>query len=154
MSSIASIKKQMARFGLSEKQSEIYLVLVKQGELRIQEIVNLTETPRSSVYEAIKALDELGLVEEVVEDNFKRIKAYPISSMRHNLNEQILELQSLSSDLDTIENSLASLPATDKLASTKVRYYKGVAGARQLFWNTLKSQETIRVYSEYGRSKY
>ena len=37
---------------------------------------------------------------------------------------------------------------------TNVRYYKGVSGARQLLWNTLKAKDTVYVYSAWGRGRY
>ncbi|HUP26394.1 MAG TPA: hypothetical protein VM124_01965, partial [Candidatus Limnocylindrales bacterium] len=48
--------------------------------------------------------------------------------------------------------NLASAASTTNL--TKIRYYKGRSGARQIFWNSLKAKSTAYIYSDYGRARY
>lgn len=128
-------------------------MLTQHKKLRIQEITNLAQIPRSSVYEGLKVLFDLGLAEEIVEENYKIIKPYPITALRHNLNEKIENLKSLSSELDNVEQSLKT-SANISSTPARVKYYKNKSGARQLFWNTLKAKSTVYVYSEFGRSKF
>lgn len=146
------ISNQLQRFGLSENQALLYLLLVQNQKLRIQDLVNLSQMPRSSVYESLKGLLEKGLAHEVIEDTYKVIQPQPVSSLRHILDEKIDELQSLTNDIDKLDQIITVRPQT--LASTTVRYYKGLAGARQLFWNTLKTHSTVYVYSAFGRSQF
>lgn len=58
---LAKIQRDLELLGLSRDQAKIYLLLVIHKELRIQEIVKLTQMPRSSVYEGLKRLYELGM---------------------------------------------------------------------------------------------
>jgi sugar-specific transcriptional regulator TrmB len=153
MVDLETIQKALAQFGLSGKQAEIYVLLVTHQELRIQEIVELSNIPRSSVYENLRRLYALGIAEEIVDDNFKKIRAYPISGMRHGLDEEILVLQRQASMLDDLEQTI-NLLATHEPEPTRVRYYKRRTGARQVYWNTLKALDTVCVYSEWGRQKY
>ncbi|MBI2032026.1 MAG: ArsR family transcriptional regulator [Candidatus Levybacteria bacterium] len=154
MVSTKDIAKGLEKFGLTKDQALIYLTLVQYGELRIQDISNSTNIPRSSVYESLKNLYGLGLVEKIIDHKFIRIKAYPIGSLRHNLNEKSLRLQTLMNELNDLEKSISNLPDTTSLPSTTVRYYKGLSAGRQLFWNTLNAKSTVYVYSSYGRSKF
>lgn len=154
MTNFETIERELQKFGLSKNQSLIYLYLVAHGELRIQEIVGITRIPRSSVYECLKGLLKQGLVEEIIEYKFTRYKAYPIGSIRHGLNEKLNELQSQITDLNDLEKAITLLPKKNTLPATTVRYYKGVSGARQLFWNTLNAKNTVYVFSAYGRSKF
>ncbi len=103
MANFKEIKNELKKFGLSENQALIYLLVVIHTQLRIQKIVNLTQIPRSSVYENLKILFELGLIEKVVEDKFIRIKPYPISSIRHDLNEKLLQVQAQIANLDNVD---------------------------------------------------
>lgn len=148
------IKKELEHLGLSKNHAEIYLLLLQQGELRISEIVQRLQIPRSSVYENLRGLFTLGLAEEVAIDTFKRLKAYPVTALRHSLEEKITRLQQQAVSFGKLEKSLALLSTTASSAVTQVRYFKGVAGARQLFWNTLKAKSDLYVYSEFGRSKF
>jgi sugar-specific transcriptional regulator TrmB len=154
MTNLSELHTELQKFGLSKNQAKIYLLLVTHKELRIQEIVKLSDIPRSSVYECLNALFELGIAEEVVEDTFKRIRPYSLGTMRHGLDEQMLQLKRLIRDLDKLEKTLSVTPPEEMHHSTVVRYYKKRTGARQLYWNTLKAKDTVYVYSDWGRGRY
>jgi sugar-specific transcriptional regulator TrmB len=145
---------ELEKFGLSRTQAEIYLLLVAHKQLRVQEIVRLSKIPRSTVYACLKGLYELGIAEEVIDDNFKRIKPYSIGAMRHGLDEKLLQVQRLLTDLDTLEKTITSVMPETPTSDTTVRYYKGRSGARQLYWNTLKATGTVYVMSDWGRGRY
>jgi sugar-specific transcriptional regulator TrmB len=148
------LHQELVKLGLSETQARIYLLLVMHKELRIQEIVKLARIPRSSVYENIKGLYELGIAEEVIDENFKRIRPYSIGAMRHGLDEQMLQLKRLINDLDSLEQTLNLELPENSQSFTTVRYYKNRSGARQLYWNTLKTKSIVYVYSDWGRGRY
>jgi len=154
MIDISDIKRRLARLGLTKNQADIYLLLLQRGNSRVTDFVNILKIPRSSVYENLKGLYELGLAEEIVENSFKRIRAYPLSLLKHRLNEDISKLKEQSADLERLEKELEEIPSDPNQTTTTVRYYKGIAGARQIFWNTLKSKDVIYVYGEWGRSQY
>src|SRR5258708_6637553 len=101
--SFRELKNELEKLGLSESQALIYLLLVQHGELRIQEITNLTQVPRSSVYESLETLSELGLVEKIIEDKFIKLKPYPLGSIRHGLNEKLINLKTQLGRLETLE---------------------------------------------------
>ena len=148
------IKTELEKFGLTHNQAEIYLLLVEHKELRIQQITKLAGIPRSSVYENLKKLFELGIAEEIVEDNFKKIRPYPIEIIKHELDEKMQHLQNLATDLAELEKSIMVNTPESSPGYTAVRYYKDRSGARQLYWNTLKAKNTICVYSDWGRGRY
>jgi sugar-specific transcriptional regulator TrmB len=147
------IPQQLMKLGLSEKQAQLYILLTQHKALRIQEIVSLTTIARSSVYGQLRALQEKGLIERVIGDNFVRVKAYPLDSLRHHLEQQIVELQEQTKGLGDLETALSQMPGTQS-DDTVVRYYKGRAGARQLFWNSLKTSNMVYVMSSFGRSQF
>jgi sugar-specific transcriptional regulator TrmB len=148
------IRKELEKFGISPNQAQIYLLLVHHKEVRIQEIVKLSQIPRSTVYECLKRLFELGIAEEVVGDAYKTIRPYSIGAMRHGLDEQMFQLKRLTSDLENLEKTLTLSDFTNSSNQTSVRYYKDRSGARQLYWNTLKAKSTVYVYSDWGRGRY
>lgn len=145
---------KLAEYGLNEAEIKVYLFLLQHGEFRISDIANMNSLPRSSVYEALKTLSRMGLVEETIYGNFKKIRALPFHSINHYFGDKISELQHLRSTTDEIEKSLDALPDLRGELPTQVKYYDSVSGARQLFWNTLKAKDIVYVYSSWGRSKY
>ncbi|HEV2403051.1 MAG TPA: helix-turn-helix domain-containing protein [Candidatus Saccharimonadales bacterium] len=152
MSSEEDIARKLEGFGLSKKQALIYLLLIAHQELRIQEIAELAHIPRSTVYESLKALSQLGLIEQTTEENFKKIRAYPIGAIRHNLDEAMQELQQKVADLDDLERAI-TISKTGQ-PSTSLRYYRERSGARQIYWNSLKAKSEVYAYSDWSRRGY
>src|SRR3989344_3520509 len=114
MANLKEIKNELKRFGLSENQVLIYLTLIQHGSLRIQEVANLSLIPRTTVSDCLKILLELGLVEKIVEDNFTRIKPYPLSSMKHNLSEKLKQMQTQIDKLDHLEKAISTIGLNSK----------------------------------------
>ena len=154
MANLKEIKNELKGLGLSETQVLIYLTLIQYGSLRIQELANLVQIPRTTVADSLRILLKLGLVEKIVEDSFTRIRAYPLSSMKHSLSEKLKQMQTQIDKLDHLEKAISTIGLNSKPLLSTIKYYKGVSGARQLFWNTLNSKETVLVYSAWGRGSY
>jgi sugar-specific transcriptional regulator TrmB len=154
MEGLAEARQRLLRLGLTPNQAAIYLVLVTYKELRIQDIARLAHLPRSTVYEGLKKLYKLGLAEEVVNDHFKTVRPYPLGVIRHGLQDKISNLQKLAHDLDSVEEAIQIATARAQPSATTIRYYKDRAGARQIFWNSLKTNHIVYVYSEWGRGTY
>ena len=152
--SAMSLQKELEKFGLSANHAKVYLLLVAHKEMRIQEIAKLARIPRSSVYECLKALFELGIAEEIVEDNYKKIRPYSVGAMHHGLDEKMLEAQRLKNDLHKLEKAIKLSSPDKSLGKAIVHYYKKRSGARQLYWNSLKASETVYVMSDWGRGRY
>ncbi len=149
-----SVVTDLEKLGLTNKQAKIYSLLITHGELRIQEISDLCQIPRSSVYEDLKTLFELGLIEKILNDKFIKVKPYPISSMRHGIEENMHLLKDKVATLSKLEQSLPIVTPVGSLSTTIIRYYKGKTGAQQLLWNTLKTKSVVYVYSAWGRGRY
>jgi len=150
---VQGVESLLQQLGLTGVQAHIYLTLTAQGSLRIQELSDIAGIARSSIYDNLERLLELGLVEESIESKYRKISAYPIGVLRHSLDEQIANLQHAQSQIDIAEKKLQYSSHAGS-NSTNIRYYRGKTGGRQLLWNTLRATEQVLVYSEWGRSKY
>ncbi len=149
------IKLELMKFGLSPYQCDIYLLLIKTGDLRVQEIVAKTGIARTSVYDCLSKLFELGIIEEVIHDKYKKIRAYSIGTMRHGLEDEAIRIQRLTRDLDELEKTIKQSVAIGKRDNfSEIRVYKNRSGARQLFWNSLKTDDVVYVMSDWGRGRY
>lgn len=150
----SSVQQDLEKLGLTKNQANVYLLLIIHKGLRVQEIAKLADMPRSSVYDCLKGLFELGLVEEVVGDTYKIIRPYSVGIMRHGLNDELIRIQQLKREVSKLEKSLSLSPTDKPSTNTTVRYYKNRSGARQLYWNTLKATNTVYVMSDWGRGRY
>lgn len=137
------------KIGLTPTQADLYLLLRNYGQLRIHEIVELSNVPRSTIYDNLEELYALGLATTKIHNNYKQIIPLPVESMAHNLQEKLSYLHELKTGLDLIgQQNQGSSNFID------IRFYEGVAGVRQLFWNSLQARDTIFVQSQWGRSKH
>jgi len=148
------IQKELEKIGLSKTQAKIYVLLVRHRELRIQEIAKLAHIPRSSVYESLEKLYELGIAEEIVDDSFKRIRPYSLGIITHGLDEKLLRVKKVVADLQKLERNNALIPSDQISDMTILRYYKNRSGARQILWNSLKATDVVYVYSDWSRRRY
>ncbi len=153
MINLEEIHIQLETLGLTHQEALLYVSLVQNGDLRIHQLCHFTQIPRSSVYEVVNELVSLGLITEVVKDKYKVFQAYPLSHLNHHIQEQVSNLNYLSKSIPDIESKLASVKNSSP-PQTAVRSYIGRNGARQIFWNSLKTNSTVYVYSEFGRSQY
>ena len=61
------IKKVLKSFGLTEKETEVYIFLAKQGVLRGRKIAKQMKKDKGQVYRILKSLQKKGLVESTLE---------------------------------------------------------------------------------------
>lgn len=80
-----NLKEVLKEFGLTENEAEVYLVLLKSGNLTSSEITNKTQIHRMNIYSILEKLQEKGLISFAL--NGKR-KYYEASRP-----ETILELE-------------------------------------------------------------
>lgn len=149
-----TIVSKLIELGLTERQAKVYMVLARSGDMRIHTIVNATELPRSTIYEDIAALRKKGLIEEIVDEKHKEIRAFPLNTLKQNMHEKISAIEHNLSTIDDIESAVEKLSIIGSEPAVAVRYYKGRSGARQLLWNSLKATQEVYVYSEWGRGEY
>jgi hypothetical protein len=138
----ASVRAYFAKLGLQQEIADLYLALYSYGPQTISELSRNSGVERTRIYRLIDTLMESNLIE--VESHYKRgvIKAAPISNLHILISQKEQELQSLQDELGLIEqvlnrNSLSS-PAT------RVQFYHGLEGTKQMFWNETKAKTPIQ----------
>ncbi|MCU0680040.1 MAG: BlaI/MecI/CopY family transcriptional regulator [Planctomycetes bacterium] len=67
------IEKVLQDFGLSEKESRVYLALLQVGPAPVQKIADKSSLARSTIYEILNALIKRGLVNTYLK---KRVKYF------------------------------------------------------------------------------
>lgn len=148
MMNITQTKEPLTKLGLSQRQADIYLVLLKKGILTPLEISKYTEINRTTVYRIIEKLKSKGLVEEIVDERGKKFKAADPEKLNYIIAQKQAELGKIKSLLPDLINNLN---AVEKDIHSKARfvYFKGQDGLKQLLWNTLKAAGKTKVLG-YG----
>jgi sugar-specific transcriptional regulator TrmB len=140
-----AIRAYFSRLGLESEIADMYLALHAYGPQTISELSRTSKVERTRIYRLIDKLLASNLIE--VESHYKRgiIKAAPIANLHILINEKEQELKSLQDELGLIEQVLArnSLDSSN----TRVQFYHGPEGIRQMLWNQLRAKTEIVGYN-------
>src|SRR3989344_4245295 len=140
MEIIQSLKK----FGLSEKEGNVYLSCLELGETTATDISIKSSLPRTLVYDILERLISLGLVSY----NIKNSKKHFITSEPQEL------LRILKEKEESIKEILPNLKELQKLKSVKrpkVEIYEGKEGMKTIMDTILRSK--IKEFRAYGSSR-
>ncbi|MFH1770543.1 MAG: helix-turn-helix domain-containing protein [archaeon] len=133
--------EKLQKLGLTEKESQIYLTLVRKGLSSGNDIAKETSSQRSVSYNILQKLVEKGLVNYVIKDK-KRV--YSISDPKSILSD-IREKEVIANDLiKEIEKQKAVLQSKNK-----VEVYEGLEGLKVIH-EELKKNEELKVLNATG----
>ncbi len=132
-------------FGLSTEEIEVYIFLLKQGTKSALEISKALNIGRTKVYRIVEDLIERRFVNRSIDEYGAKFEANEPKSLESVLREKEAELEELKTKSPLIFEKLESLiPQT--LGKTKILYYRGVEGLKQVTWNSLKTKDTFRIF--------
>lgn len=126
-------------YGLSDKESKIYLALLQAGTSSVNRIANKARIQRTTTYDVLKSLKEKGLVSFVVKDKKTFFEATHPSSLLSNLREKEREIRKILPQLIEIKGSAIEKP--------KVTLYEGKAGLISILEDILKTQKNYLCYA-------
>ena len=76
----STLQETLKKFGVSEKEAEIYLFLGKKGAVKLGTITEYLKMNRGQVYRSLKRLQKKGLIEIVLESP-ARFAAIPLEKV-------------------------------------------------------------------------
>jgi sugar-specific transcriptional regulator TrmB len=139
------LEKILAKAGLSQRQTEVYLALLKLGKGTVAEVMRDAGMNRTTGYSVLDSLVKKGLVtisgrepsQEYVAESPDRLAAY-LDREAKEAQERAKEVKSLIPELKSIHN-VSGRP--------KVMFYEGEEGLERVYEDTLTSHEPIRAYA-------
>jgi len=139
-----TLRQTLVEMGLDEKESEVYLALLKIGETTATKISQETKIERTLVYYIIEKLKNRGLLSYKLKNN---VKYYSATNP-----ERILE------DIREREKSfLKILPVLEQIRTSayeeevKVEVYKETAGLKAVMNDMFKTAKEFLVLGEQGQ---
>lgn len=132
--------------GLNQAETRVFLTLAKNGEMTVLQLSRLTDVPRTNLYRLLEKLKSQSLVTEII-DNFKtKIKPVSFEIIKLLVNKKSQELEDLRKILPQM-SALFPQNLSIYQPDTKVMFYRGREGTRQMLWNMLKTEDEFRGYS-------
>ena len=142
------VRNYFAKLKLEPEIADIYLALHAYGPQTISELSRNARVERTRLYRLLDDMAELQLCETEVRYKRSVIKPAPANNLQILLTAREQELRELQAELGSVEKILrAREPAN--LPTTRVQFYKGDAGLKQMFWNESRSNtENVSILFE------
>lgn len=128
--------------GLTKKESEIYELLLQEGELPVHIIVSKTKLKRGIVYKSLYGLEENGLVTKKdinKKIHFKPLSPALISTLAEN---QIRRIERAQKELRTLLPDMINQYITS-VEKPVVTTYQGIDGLKRIYEDTLLEGKPI-----------
>jgi len=124
-------EKVLENMGFTQNEIKVYLALNDHGSSKAGEVSKIAGMDRSSCYNAIKSLQEKGLVSYVMIGKVKWFQATGPKRLLDYLKEQESDLQAV----------LPELHARHKAVKVKgqVRLFKGIKGVKAVFQDIIRT---------------
>lgn len=145
------IQEYFAKLGFEPEVTAIYLALTKHGEQSISQLARTSGVERTRIYRLSDELAASGLVEVITQYKKSIYKPAPIENVQIIIAKKEQQLKELTAGLDEIKHIFTGGNADE---ATKVQFYQGEDGAKQLFWNETKAKsEMLCILYENMQSK-
>ncbi|MGV8151559.1 MAG: TrmB family transcriptional regulator [Candidatus Nanoarchaeia archaeon] len=137
------ITQVLEKLGYSPNEIKVYLTLNKHGSTKAGKISKLASIDRSSAYNALKLLQEKGLVSYVMIGKVKWFQATGPRRLLDYLKEQ-------EEDVQSIIPSLQELHKFSKIEG-QVRLFRGIKGIRTIFLDIIRTGKDNYAYGSEGQ---
>jgi sugar-specific transcriptional regulator TrmB len=139
------LEKTLTNIGLSANSQQIYILLIKHGEMAARIISQKTGLPRTTVYDGLTPLINLGLVILKDEDGHSVYGVGDPNTLELILDEKITLLSKTKNEIHGLVNSLREKTTT---LEPKVRFFSGNEGIKKILNDILwyKNVETYTLW--------
>ncbi|MBI3888163.1 hypothetical protein HY310_03810 [Candidatus Microgenomates bacterium] len=132
--------------GLREEEITIFSALSYSGPLSTLELSRKIDIPRTSIYRILEEMKKQGFVEEVLDQYHTKSQAVSFDKIRELLKDKERQIKEISEKIPIVESFLSGRQSFDQ-PGTKVLFYRGVEGIKQMIWNSLKAKEQLRGFT-------
>lgn len=132
-------------FGLSEEETKIYLHLLAKGIKSAVELSRELKMARTNVYRYLEKLIDKSLVQQKITKQGKKFRAGPYRQLEMLILEKEQEVDFLKKVSPVVFQQLASLQR-DRKEKTKILYYEGLDGLKQITWNTTETKGELFIF--------
>jgi sugar-specific transcriptional regulator TrmB len=139
------LKNFLLSVGFSDKEVNVYLVLLSLGKGTVAEIARRAEINRTTGYDILDKLVSYGMVSIFGKEPKQEYSAESPESIKDYLKNKKEKIDKQLEDAKTFLPQLKSMHNVHD--RPQVRFYEGKEGLQQVYEDTLTSSETIRAYA-------
>lgn len=143
----------LINLGLTDEESKLYLYLVKNGANTALKISRDLHLARTKVYRILDTLYGKRLVNQKLEGRGLKFETESFRNLDLLVKDQENKLNGLKNNLPILFEELNRISRTSSFSS-KILYYEGVEGLKQVTWNSLKAQSELRIFEIATMSQF
>lgn len=144
-----TLQETLGEIGIPDPAQKIYIALLTDGEATARTLSLRTGITRTSVYDQIRILRDQALIVEKLVGNATFFAIGDTRQVSVLLNDRI---ERLSSQQDSLDETLRSIMKTSRSTRPKIRFFEGEDGMRQLMKDILWYDDiTLRIYWAYEK---
>jgi sugar-specific transcriptional regulator TrmB len=138
-----NVEQTLHNIGFSQNEIKVYLMLNDHGSTKAGRIAKIAKIDRSSAYNALKTLQEKGLVSYVMIGQIKWFQAAGPKRILEYLKEQESDVRNILPELETRHKV--------KKVEGQVRLFKGLKGVKSVFHDIARSGQNNFVFGSEGQ---
>ncbi|NMC51501.1 hypothetical protein GYA54_02090 [Candidatus Kuenenbacteria bacterium] len=142
---LSSDQPVLTQLGLSDKEAEIYQLMLRHGKIPASKILPETSLKRTTVYSILEDLTKKGIVEKDESGAIIEFRAKHPYALKEYLESRVSQIKTAESKLDAVlpdfisfYNSAQNRPG--------VKFYEGRSGAEKVLADSLTSRTEILSY--------
>jgi len=143
---VVRVNKFLIKLGLDEDGAIVYTTLLSYGPLTVLNLSRKANIPRTMVYRIVDELVRKGLLEEIVDENTKLYSSVEPDGLTPLVNQRLDEAKQLANNFPQVKNLLLQ-QVHGKSPDTKVAFYKGKTGIKQMVYNVLSAKTEVVGYT-------
>jgi sugar-specific transcriptional regulator TrmB len=130
--------------GVDSDGAKLYKSLAAAGPMTLLQISRLTRIERTKLYRSIRIWVDLGIIEEEMAYKTRKYRAASIERMKLFVAQKKASVDALAGSFDAFREQIAGIRQDS--VSTKVLYYHGRDGLRQMLWNQMRTKGEQLTY--------
>jgi len=139
-------KTPLHKIGVTNNETEIYLLLIKLKEALASEIAGKCHISRPHVYDSLNRLIDKGLVSYVVKSGRRYFRGAPPTRLIDYIKEKEADLKSQEQEIRKILPQLFELQEPEKIKPS-VEIYEGIEGLKTILGDIIKTKKDVLMYN-------
>jgi len=134
----------LKELGLTEDEAVLYLALMRTGSTSILEASRITKIERTKLYRLAELMEKKGLIYQELAFKTTMLKATPVANLRLMVQDRINRAEELKNNFEEMVAKMGELANMNEVS--KIYYFNGPEGVKQMQWNTLQTKGEMTSY--------
>lgn len=147
---ILKINQKFKELDCNNKETAVYLSLLKHGAMSVQETAKKVQLNRVTTHDTIERLLEKGLLAETRAGKKRLLVAEDPKILYSLLEEKKQQVGMLEKSISQVVENLEALQSKDR-SRPDIRFFEGVRGFKLMLEETLSAKGEVLVFSNVDR---